>query len=115
MPKKAKTPAWTRKEGKDPKGGLNAKGRASYNKANTGSNLKAPVKGAPKSTDDTRRKGSFLVRMGSSDGPLYRDGDKTRLKLSLEAWGHYGDKQSAVSAGRRLLERYQNAKKRQEK
>jgi hypothetical protein len=29
----AKTPAWTRKEGKDPKGGLNAKGRASYNKA----------------------------------------------------------------------------------
>jgi len=29
-----KTAAWTRKEGKDPKGGLNAKGRASYNKAN---------------------------------------------------------------------------------
>jgi len=32
----AKSPAWTRKEGKDPKGGLNAKGRASYNKANPG-------------------------------------------------------------------------------
>jgi hypothetical protein len=30
----AKTPAWQRKEGKNPEGGLNAKGRASYNKAN---------------------------------------------------------------------------------
>ncbi len=38
----AKTPAWQRKEGKDPKGGLNAKGRASYNKA-TGGNLKPPA------------------------------------------------------------------------
>jgi hypothetical protein len=32
----AKSPAWTRKEGKNPKGGLNAKGRASYNAANPG-------------------------------------------------------------------------------
>jgi hypothetical protein len=32
----AKTPAWTRKEGKAKSGGLNAKGRASYNKANPG-------------------------------------------------------------------------------
>ena len=30
----AKTPAWQRKEGKNPEGGLNAKGRASYNAAN---------------------------------------------------------------------------------
>jgi len=38
-----KTPAWTRKEGKNPKGGLNAKGRASYNKANPDKpGLKAP-------------------------------------------------------------------------
>ena len=37
----AKTPAWQRKEGKNPSGGLNAKGRASYNRA-TGGNLKAP-------------------------------------------------------------------------
>ena len=37
------TPAWQRKEGKNPKGGLNAKGRASYNRA-TGCNLKAPTK-----------------------------------------------------------------------
>jgi len=39
----AKSAAWQRKEGKNPKGGLNAKGRASYNKA-TGGNLKPPVK-----------------------------------------------------------------------
>jgi hypothetical protein len=39
----AKSPAWTRKEGKAAKGGLNAKGRASYNKANpTKPGLKAP-------------------------------------------------------------------------
>ena len=39
----AKTPAWTRAEGKAEAGGLNAKGRASYNKANPGKpGLKAP-------------------------------------------------------------------------
>jgi hypothetical protein len=42
------SPAWTRKEGKNPKGGLNAKGRASYNKGRTKTgkkrNLKAPSK-----------------------------------------------------------------------
>jgi hypothetical protein len=54
----AKTPAWTRKEGKDPKGGLNAAGRASYNKANPGKpGLKAPQpEGGP-------RKDSFCARM----------------------------------------------------
>jgi hypothetical protein len=36
----AKSPAWTRKEGKNPKGGLNAKGRASAKKQ--GMNLKPP-------------------------------------------------------------------------
>ena len=46
----AKTPAWTRKEGKSEKGGLNAKGRASYNAANPGKpGLKAPQpKGWPR-------------------------------------------------------------------
>ena len=37
----AKSPAWQRKEGKSPSGGLNAKGRASAKRQ--GSNLKAPV------------------------------------------------------------------------
>jgi hypothetical protein len=104
------SPAWQRKEGKNPQGGLNAKGRASYNKS-TGGNLKAPVKGAPSGPEQARRKGSFLVRMGSSPGPLYKNGEKTRLKLSLEAWGHQGDKASAVAKGRRYLEQAKNAKK----
>ena len=52
----AKTPAWQRKEGKNPSGGLNAKGRASYNRA-TGGNLKPLVKGSNK------RRASFCARM----------------------------------------------------
>lgn len=105
-----KTPAWQRAAGKNPRGGLNAKGRASY-KAQTGGTLKAPVKGAPDSPQELRRKGSFLTRMGSMPGLLVDEqGDKTRLKLSLEAWGHYGGKDSAVAKGRRLLERYRKKK-----
>lgn len=104
------SPAWQRKAGKNEKGGLNAAGRASY-KAETGGTLKAPVKGAPKTPEQMRRKGSFLTRMGSMPGLLFDDdGDKTRLKLSLEAWGHRGDKASAVAKGRRLLEQYRKRK-----
>ena len=100
-----KSAAWTRKAGQNPKGGLNAKGRASY-KAQTGGTLKPPVKKAAKTPQQKRRKGSFLVRMGSGKGPLMKDGKKTRLRLSLEAWGHRGDKASAVSKGRNLLKSY---------
>jgi len=39
-----------------------------------------------------------------------RDGKKTRLKLSLEAWGHSGDKASAQAKGRRILAQYKNSK-----
>lgn len=98
------------KADKNPKGGLSARGRAKYNRA-TGSRLKAPVKGAADTPEKKRRKGSFLIRMGSAAGPLYKNGEKTRLKLSLEAWGHRGDKASAVAKGRRLLQQYKNAKK----
>jgi hypothetical protein len=76
-----KTAAWQRSEGKNPKGGLNAKGRASYN-AETGGNLKAPVK-----SGDNPRRASFLARMGNMPGPEHKDGKPTRLLLSLEAWG----------------------------
>ena len=77
----AKTPAWQRAEGKNPKGGLNAKGRASA-KAE-GMNLKAPVK-----TGDNPRRASFLARMGSMPGPERDEkGKPTRLLLSLQAWG----------------------------
>ena len=76
-----KTPAWQRSEGKNPKGGLNAKGRSSYN-AETGGNLKAPVK-----SGDNPRRASFLARMGNNAGAEYKDGEPTRLLLSLKAWG----------------------------
>ena len=77
----AKTPAWQRKEGQNPKGGLNAKGRASA-KAQ-GSNLKPPVK-----SGDNPRRASFLARMGNAVGPEHKpNGDPTRLLLSLQAWG----------------------------
>ena len=75
-----KTPAWQRKEGKSPTGGLNAKGRASA-KAE-GMNLKAPVK-----SGDNPRRASFLARMGNMPGPERKDGEPTRLLLSLNAWG----------------------------
>jgi hypothetical protein len=76
-----KTPAWQRKEGQAKTGGLNAKGRSSYN-AETGGNLKAPVK-----SGDNPRRASFLARMGGMPGPEYKDGEPTRLLLSLKAWG----------------------------
>jgi hypothetical protein len=75
-----KTPAWQRKEGKSASGGLNAKGRASA-KAE-GMNLKAPVK-----SGDNPRRASFLARMGNMAGPEMKDGEPTRLLLSLKAWG----------------------------
>ena len=71
----------TGKEGKNPKGGLNAKGRASAKKQ--GMNLKAPVKAG-----DNPRRASFLARMGNMPGPERKpNGEPTRLLLSLRAWG----------------------------
>lgn len=76
------SPAWQRKEGKNPAGGLNEKGRRSYEAANPGSNLKAPVKAG-----NNPRRSSFLARMGNMPGPEYKDGKPTRLLKSLQAWG----------------------------
>ena len=75
--------AWQRKEGKNPKGGLNEAGRRSYEKQNPGSNLKAPVKAG-----NNPRRASFLARMGNMPGPERKpNGEPTRLLLSLQAWG----------------------------
>ena len=93
----AKTPAWQRKAGKNPKGGLNKKGRASARAQ--GMNLKAPVK-----KGDNPRRASFLARMGSTPGPERDEkGRPTRLLLSLRAWGASSkadakSKASAISA-----------------
>lgn len=79
----AKTPTWQRKEGQDPKGGLNAKGRASYNKA-TGGNLKPPQpEGGP-------RKDSFCARMSGMKKKLTSkktaNDPNSRINKALRAW-----------------------------
>ena len=76
----AKTPAWQRKAGKNPKGGLNERGRRSARAQ--GMNLKRPVK-----SGDNPRRASFLARMGGMPGPERKNGKPTRLLLSLRAWG----------------------------
>ena len=84
----AKSPAWQRKEGKNPKGGLNAKGRASY-KAETGGTLKPPVsaKQAAKSPKSAARRKSFCARMGGVKGPMKDSkGRPTRKALALKKW-----------------------------
>ena len=74
--------AWQRKEGKNPKGGLNAKGRASYNKQ-TGGNLKAPLK-----SGTSPRRVSFAARFAGMAGPMKKpNGEPTRKALALKAWG----------------------------
>lgn len=99
-----KTPAWQRKVGQNSKGGLNEVGRKSYERANPGSNLKAPVK-----SGDNPRRASFLARMGNMPGPERKDGKPTRLLLSLKAWGA-SSKADAKSKARAISER--NKKKR---
>ena len=80
----AKTAAWQRKAGKNPSGGLNKKGRASY-KRQTGGTLKAPSKkvGNP-------RRASFCARMTGMKKKLTsaktaRD-TNSRINKSLRAW-----------------------------
>tara|TARA_B100000459_G_scaffold1117_1_gene719 strand:+ start:591 stop:893 length:303 start_codon:yes stop_codon:yes gene_type:complete len=96
-----KTPAWQRKAGKNPKGGLNAKGRASYK----GGTLRPPVK-----RGDNPRRASFLARMGNMPGPEYKDGKPTRLLLSLRAWGA-SSKADARAKAKRISIRLKNKKK----
>ena len=91
------TAAWTRKEGKNPEGGLNAKGRTSA-KAE-GMNLKPPVK-----SGDNPRRASFLARMGNMPGPMEKDGKPTRLALALKAWGA-SSKEDARSKAKNISER----------
>ena len=87
----AKSPAWQRKAGKNPKGGLNAKGRASY-KRQTGGTLKPPVKKAQakKSPKAAARRKSFCARMEgmkkrNTSAKTARD-PNSRINKSLRAW-----------------------------
>ena len=79
----AKSPAWQRKEGKNPNGGLNAKGRASY-KAQTGGTLKKPQ------PEGGSRKSSFCARMKGMKkkltGSAKASDPNSRINKSLRKW-----------------------------
>jgi hypothetical protein len=87
----AKSPAWQRKAGKNPAGGLNAKGVASYRRENPGSKLKTAVTTKPSKLDpdskDAKRRKSFCSRMSGVKGPMKDEkGRPTRKALSLKKW-----------------------------
>ncbi len=90
----AKTAAWQRKEGKNPKGGLNQKGVDSYKKENPGSKLKTavttkPSKLKPGSKAASRRK-SFCARMSGMKKKLTSSktakDPNSRINKSLRKW-----------------------------
>ncbi len=90
--KKHHSAAWTRKEGKNEKGGLNERGRKSYERENPGSNLKPPVKReeAKKSPKSAARRKSFCARMEgmkkrNTSSKTARD-PNSRINKSLRAW-----------------------------
>jgi len=78
----AKSAAWTRKAGKSPSGGLNEKGRKSYERQNPGSDLKAPQpEGGP-------RKRSFCARSAGQMKmfPKAAKDPNSRLRLARKKW-----------------------------
>jgi hypothetical protein len=83
--------AWQRKEGKNPSGGLNRKGIASYRRENPGSKLSMAVTTKPsklkKGSKAWNRRKSFCARMGGMPGPMKDEkGRPTRKALSLRKW-----------------------------
>jgi hypothetical protein len=86
----AKSPAWQRKEGKAESGGLNAKGRASYNRANPGKPGLKPPAPNPKTEKDAGRRKSFCARMSGMKSKLTSEKTKndpnSRINKSLRAW-----------------------------
>ena len=86
-----KSAAWQRKEGKNPEGGLNKKGIASYRRENPGSKLSMAVTTPPsklkKGSKAAKRRKSFCARMGGMPGPMKDEkGRPTRKALSLRKW-----------------------------
>ena len=82
---RSESAAWTRKAGKNKEGGLNEKGRKSYERENPGSDLKAPSK-----KKGNKRRASFCARMKGMKKKLTsaktaRDPD-SRINKSLRAW-----------------------------
>jgi hypothetical protein len=88
------TPAWTRSEGKNKTGGLNAKGIASYRKANPGSKLKKAVTTKPSKlkpgSKPAKRRASFCSRMTgmkkkNTSAKTAKD-PNSRINKSLRKW-----------------------------
>ena len=82
--KRGGSPAWTRKEGKSESGGLNEKGRKSYERENPGSDLKRPQ------PEGGKRKKSFCARMKGMKKKLTssktaNDPD-SRINKALRKW-----------------------------
>jgi hypothetical protein len=107
--------------GRDPKGGLTAKGRA-YFAAKEGSHLKAGVTGKADTPEKMHRKGSFLVRTFTHPrGPMLdAKGDPTRLALSAHAWGEPVPKTMSAAhklaaKGHMLLSKYHAAQEKEAK
>ena len=77
--------AWTRKEGQNKEGGLNEKGRKSYERENPGSDLKAPSKKV-----GNKRRASFCARMKGMKSKLTSaktaNDPNSRINKSLRAW-----------------------------
>lgn len=92
--KEGKSPAWQRKEGKNPSGGLNKKGVESYRRANPGSKLQTAVTTKPsklkKGSKAAKRRKSFCSRMTGMKKKLTsaktaRD-PNSRINKSLRKW-----------------------------
>jgi hypothetical protein len=83
------SPAWQRSAGKNEEGGLNAKGRASYNRS-TGGNLKAPVTESNPKGDRAKRQNSFCSRMcgmkSKNTGSKAKSDPDSRINKSLRKW-----------------------------
>jgi hypothetical protein len=87
------------KKYQNPKGGLNAAGRA-YFKRTEGANLKAPVK-----SGTNPRRVSFAARFAGMKGPMEDDkGRPTRKALALKAWGF-----GSVEAARNFAKRHKKS------
>lgn len=87
----AKSPAWQRKEGKSKSGGLNAKGIASYRKANPGSKLSMAVTEKNPKGKRAKRKKSFCERMRGMKRKLTSkktaNDPNSRINKALRKWG----------------------------
>jgi len=102
--------AWQRKEGKNPEGGLNRKGIASYRRENPGSKLSMAVTTKPSKLDPdskpAKRRKSFCARMGGMKGPMKDEkGRPTRKALALRKWNCEEENKYPQTAERGIYEK----------